>query len=114
MVLVGEDPASAVYVRSKEKAAHEAGMESFEHRLPAAASCGDFARFGEMSLNDNPAVDGILVQLPLPRHIDAGKVIDDRAGEGCRRLPLINVGKLGTGELETAFVPCTPGVHRCC
>ena len=74
VVLVGEDPASAVYVRSKGKATVEAGMLSFELKLPADISEGKLIDLIE-ELNTDPAVDGILVQLPLPDHIDPNQVI---------------------------------------
>src|SRR5690606_9459736 len=74
VVLVGEDPASNVYVRSKGKATVAAGMESFEHRLDASTSQADLIALVER-LNADPAVDGILVQLPLPAHIDEKAVI---------------------------------------
>ena len=73
-VLVGEDPASAVYVRSKAKATAEAGMESFSHQLPADTSEANLLELVEL-LNAGDGVDGILVQLPLPGHIDSAKVI---------------------------------------
>ena len=75
VVLVGEDPASQVYVRSKHKATVAANMESFEHRLPADTSDADLLALVER-LNNDAAVDGVLVQLPLPDHIDATKVIE--------------------------------------
>lgn len=108
VVIVGEDPASQVYVSSKGKKAKECGFLSFQHTLPANTS---EAKLLELiaSLNADPAIDGILVQLPLPAHIDSGKVIQtiapDKDVDGFH---FVNVGKLGTGELETAFVPCTP------
>jgi len=106
VVLVGEDPASAVYVRSKEKAAHEAGMESFEHRLPASASQETLLALVD-ELNDNPAVDGILVQLPLPPQIDERVVITrispDKDVDGFHP---VNAGRLAIGL--HGFVPCTP------
>ena len=106
VVLVGEDPASAVYVRSKEKAAHEAGMESFEHRLPASASQETLLALVD-ELNDNPAVDGILVQLPLPPQIDERVVITrispDKDVDGFHP---VNAGRLAIGL--NGFVPCTP------
>ena len=106
VVLVGEDPASAVYVRNKGKATVEAGMESFEHRLPADSSEAELLALVER-LNADPSVDGILVQLPLPVHIDADKVLTsidpDKDVDGFHP---INVGRLATG-LE-GFVPCTP------
>ena len=106
VVLVGEDPASAVYVRSKKKATAEAGMESFGHDLPAGTSEADIlALVAELNADDR--VDGILVQLPLPPHADAARVIDtiapDKDVDGFHAL---NAGRLATG-LE-ALVPCTP------
>jgi methylenetetrahydrofolate dehydrogenase (NADP+) / methenyltetrahydrofolate cyclohydrolase len=106
VVLVGEDPASAVYVRSKGKATVEAGMLSFEHRLPAATSEADLLALVDR-LNADRAVDGILIQLPLPRHIDASRIITridpDKDVDGFHP---VNAGRLATG-LE-GFVPCTP------
>ena len=106
VVLVGEDPASQVYVRSKGKQTTEAGMASFEHKLAATTPEADLlALIGR--LNRDPAVDGILVQLPLPKHIDARKVIEaiDPAKDVDGFHP-INVGRLAIGE--RALVPCTP------
>ena len=74
VVLVGEDPASAVYVRNKGKATREAGMESFEHRLPDSTTSAELLAL-VARLNADPAVDGILVQLPLPAHVDAQAVL---------------------------------------
>ncbi len=106
VVLVGEDPASAVYVRSKGKQTREAGMESFEHKLPADTSQDDLLALVDR-LNADPAVDGILVQLPLPRHIDEQAVLlrisPDKDVDGFHP---VNAGRLATG-LE-GFVPCTP------
>ena len=106
VVLVGEDPASAVYVRSKGKATVEAGMESFEHRLPADTSEANLLALVD-TLNDDPAVDGILVQLPLPPQIDPDKVITridpDKDVDGFHP---VNAGRLATGL--PGFVPCTP------
>ncbi len=96
-VLVGEDPASAVYVRSKNKATAEAGMESFAHNLPADTSEADLLALVDR-LNADPAVDGILVQLPLPAHIDATKVITridpDKDVDGFHP---VNAGRLAIG-----------------
>jgi methylenetetrahydrofolate dehydrogenase (NADP+) / methenyltetrahydrofolate cyclohydrolase len=106
VVLVGEDPASAVYVRSKGKATREAGMASFEHKLPADTSEADLlALVGR--LNADPAVDGILVQLPLPPQIDAAKVLAliDPAKD-VDGFHVENVGRLAVGA--EALVPCTP------
>ncbi len=106
VVLVGEDPASQVYVRNKAKQTAECGMQSFEHKLPAdtaeAALLALIAR-----LNADAEVDGILVQLPLPKHIDTQKVIEavvpKKDVDGFHP---INVGRLGAGL--DALVPCTP------
>jgi len=106
VVLVGEDPASAVYVRSKGKATVEAGMESFEYKLPADTSEADLLALVD-KLNADPAVDGILVQLPLPPQIDSAKVITridpDKDVDGFHP---VNAGRLATGL--HGFVPCTP------
>ncbi len=108
VVIVGEDPASQVYVRSKGKKATECGFHSVTHTLPEDTSEADLLAMVE-SLNNDAAIDGILVQLPLPDHIDEGKVIQTIAPEkDVDGFHFINVGKLGTGETETAFVPCTP------
>jgi methylenetetrahydrofolate dehydrogenase (NADP+)/methenyltetrahydrofolate cyclohydrolase len=105
-VLVGEDPASQVYVKSKGKASLEAGLNSFEHRLPASTSeAGLLALVAK--LNADPNVDGILVQLPLPKQIDPQRVIDaidprkDVDGFHAQ-----NVGWLWSGG--ASLVPCTP------
>ena len=106
VVLVGEDPASQVYVRSKHKATVAANMESFEHRLPADTSNADLRALVER-LNNDTAVDGILVQLPLPGHLDEQAVIaaisPDKDVDGFH---VINAGRLAVGQ--TGFVPCTP------
>ncbi|OWK30806.1 bifunctional methylenetetrahydrofolate dehydrogenase/methenyltetrahydrofolate cyclohydrolase FolD [Sphingomonas mucosissima] len=106
VVLVGEDPASAVYVRSKGKATIAAGMESFEHRLPADTSQETLETLVDQ-LNADPAVDGILVQLPLPRHLDESAIITridpDKDVDGFHP---VNAGRLATGL--PGFVPCTP------
>ena len=106
-VLVGEDPASSVYVSSKGKATREAGMESFSHQLPASVGEAELLAL-VARLNADGAVDGILVQLPLPAHIDSAKVIAaiDPAKDVDGFHP-INAGKLATGAAD-ALVPCTP------
>jgi len=106
VVLVGEDPASQVYVRSKAKQTVEAGMASFEHRLSAETTNGELLALIR-SLNEDDAVDGILVQLPLPSQIDAEKVL--RAIDPAKDVDgfhPINVGlvAMGTGGIA----PCTP------
>ncbi len=108
VVIVGEDPASQVYVASKSKKAKECGFLSVQHTLPADTSEADLLKL-IADLNADKSIDGILVQLPLPGHIDSGKVIQTIAPEkDVDGFHFVNVGKLGTGELETAFVPCTP------
>ncbi|MEM7215012.1 MAG: bifunctional methylenetetrahydrofolate dehydrogenase/methenyltetrahydrofolate cyclohydrolase FolD [Pseudomonadota bacterium] len=108
VVIVGEDPASQVYVRSKGKKATECGFHSVTHTLADDTSEADLLAMVE-SLNVDPKIDGILVQLPLPGHIDEGKVIQTIAPEkDVDGFHFINVGKLGTGETDSAFVPCTP------
>ncbi len=108
VVIVGEDPASQVYVASKSKKAKECGFHSVQHTLPAETSEETLLKLiGD--LNADPAIHGILVQLPLPAHLDSGKVIQTIAPEkDVDGFHFINVGKLGTGETRTAFVPCTP------
>ncbi len=106
VVLVGEDPASQVYVRSKARQTVEAGMASFEHRLPETASEAEVLAL-VAQLNGDPAVHGVLVQLPLPAQIDAGRVIEaiDPAKDVDGFHP-VNVGRLAAGH--PALVPCTP------
>ncbi|MFM8990054.1 MAG: bifunctional methylenetetrahydrofolate dehydrogenase/methenyltetrahydrofolate cyclohydrolase FolD [Alphaproteobacteria bacterium] len=106
VVLVGEDPASAVYVRNKGTATREAGMRSIEHRLPADASQAALLAL-VARLNADDEVDGILVQLPLPRHVDAQAVIAaiDPAKD-VDGFHVVNAGLLATGG--EALVPCTP------
>ncbi|MBM1221543.1 bifunctional methylenetetrahydrofolate dehydrogenase/methenyltetrahydrofolate cyclohydrolase FolD [Ponticoccus sp. SC2-23] len=106
VVLVGEDPASQVYVRSKGKQTVEVGMKSFEHKLPADTSEEALLTLVGQ-LNADPAVNGILVQLPLPGHIDSDLVINaiDPAKD-VDGFHISNVGLLGTGQ--KAMVPCTP------
>jgi methylenetetrahydrofolate dehydrogenase (NADP+)/methenyltetrahydrofolate cyclohydrolase len=106
VVLVGDDPASRIYVRSKGRATTEAGMESFEHLLPLDTSHAGLLALVER-LNGDEAVDGILVQLPLPAHIDEKAVIEalDPAKDVDGFHP-INAGRLAVGE--PALVPCTP------
>ncbi|OWU70412.1 bifunctional methylenetetrahydrofolate dehydrogenase/methenyltetrahydrofolate cyclohydrolase FolD [Marinibacterium profundimaris] len=106
VVLVGEDPASQVYVRSKGKQTVEAGMASFEHKLDADTPEADLLDLVE-TLNKDPQVHGILVQLPLPDHMDADKVINAIApAKDVDGFHISNVGLLGTGQ--KAMVPCTP------
>ncbi len=105
-VLVGSDPASEVYVRSKGKATREAGMNSYEHRLPASTDEAALLELVRL-LNADPAVHGILVQLPLPKQIREAAVIDaiDPAKD-VDGFHVVNAGKLATGG--DGMVPCTP------
>lgn len=106
VVLVGEDPASQVYVRSKGKQTIEAGMNSYEHKLPADTSESELLTLIHQ-LNADPDVHGILVQLPLPDHIDEALVINaiDPAKD-VDGFHISNAGLLATGQ--KAMVPCTP------
>lgn len=106
VVLVGEDPASQVYVRSKGKQTVEAGMNSFEHKLDADTSEADLLAVVDQ-LNNDPAVHGILVQLPLPDHLDSDLVINSiDPAKDVDGFHISNVGLLGTGQ--KSMVPCTP------
>jgi len=106
VVLVGEDPASEVYVRNKGKQTQEVGMSSYEHKLPDTASQSELLAVIEQ-LNNDSKVHGILVQLPLPDQIDSQAVINaidpDKDVDGFH---LVNVGRLATGA--PGLVPCTP------
>ena len=106
-VLVGEDPASHVYVASKQKAAREAGFHSERHLLSADATQDELLRV-IARLNADQAIHGILVQLPLPRQIDSGPILDAIAPEkDVDGFHPINVGRLATGD-PRAIAPCTP------
>ena len=106
VVLVGEDPASKVYVKNKALQTIEVGMNSWEHKLPAETSEADVLALVD-KLNKDPACHGILVQLPLPKHINAEKVLNtidpDKDVDGFHP---VNVGRLWVGE--KTLVPCTP------
>ncbi|PTW95384.1 tetrahydrofolate dehydrogenase/cyclohydrolase catalytic domain-containing protein, partial [Pararhodobacter aggregans] len=106
VVLVGEDPASEVYVKSKGKQTVEVGMNSYEHKLPAETSEADLLALIDR-LNKDAAVHGILVQLPLPGHLNSDLVINaiDPAKD-VDGFHISNVGLLGTGQ--KSMVPCTP------
>ncbi len=106
VVLVGEDPASQVYVRSKGKQTVEAGMNSYEHKLDADTS-QDYLLELIADLNADKDVHGILVQLPLPKHLNEDLVINSIAPEkDVDGFHISNVGLLGTGQ--KSMVPCTP------
>ena len=107
VVLVGEDPASSVYVRSKGKATVEVGMESLEFKRPATISQEELIELVE-ELNGDDRVDGILVQLPLPGHLDDKAVIATiDPAKDVDGFHVVNAGKLAVGD-PTALVPCTP------
>ncbi|WP_124084568.1 bifunctional methylenetetrahydrofolate dehydrogenase/methenyltetrahydrofolate cyclohydrolase FolD, partial [Pseudogemmobacter humi] len=106
VVLVGEDPASAVYVKNKGIQTKASGMNSFEHKLPADTSEADLLALIDR-LNADPAVHGILVQLPLPGHLNSELAINRIAPEkDVDGFHISNVGLLGTGQ--KSMVPCTP------
>ena len=106
VVLVGEDPASQIYVRNKGRRTIEAGMRSFEHKLPARTSQDELLALVRQ-LNGDPAVHGILVQMPLPKHIDADRIVaaldPDKDVDGLHPL---NAGRIVLGK--PGLVPCTP------
>ena len=107
VVLVGEDPASQVYVRNKGRQTKEAGMESFEHRLPADTSEADLLDLVRR-LNEDGKVNGILVQLPLPEHMDAQRVIETiEPAKDVDGFHPMNTGGLSNGD-AAALIPCTP------
>ncbi|MBI9016440.1 MAG: bifunctional 5,10-methylene-tetrahydrofolate dehydrogenase/5,10-methylene-tetrahydrofolate cyclohydrolase [Phycisphaerae bacterium] len=105
-ILVGADPASESYVRAKQKAAHELGFHSIQENIDASISEADLLALVE-KYNNDPTIDGILVQLPLPKHIDESKVLiainPDKDVDGFHP---VNVGRMVTGQ--PAFLPCTP------
>jgi len=108
VVIVGEDPASQVYVRNKKRTAEACGFHSVQHTLPADASQAEVLALVD-ELNNDPAIHGILVQLPLPGHIDelaVTQAIDP--GKDVDGFHFQNIGMLTAGHTESAFVPCTP------
>lgn len=106
VVLVGEDPASQVYVKNKGIATRKAGMRSLEHSLPADAKEDDVAALVR-ALNEDETVDGVLVQLPLPGHIDSGRIINEiDPAKDVDGLTEVNAGRLMLGK--EGLVPCTP------
>ncbi|NQY82035.1 MAG: bifunctional methylenetetrahydrofolate dehydrogenase/methenyltetrahydrofolate cyclohydrolase FolD [Alphaproteobacteria bacterium] len=107
VVLVGEDPASQVYVRNKKRSTEEVGMFSIEHKLPAETSETDLLALVQQ-LNADSSVDGILVQLPLPKHLNSNLVVNTiDPGKDVDGFHVVNAGKLAVGD-PTALVPCTP------
>jgi methylenetetrahydrofolate dehydrogenase (NADP+)/methenyltetrahydrofolate cyclohydrolase len=108
VVLVGDDPASQVYVRNKKRTAENCGFHSVQHTLNPDTSEREILALVDR-LNGDPAIHGILVQLPLPEHIDEQRVTQavspDKDVDGFH---FLNIGKLTSGHLHDAFVPCTP------
>ncbi len=108
VVLVGEDPASAIYTRNKEKASNEVGMRGTLHKLPADVSQEALLAIVK-KLNADPSTDGILVQLPLPKHIHEATILDaiDPSKDVDGFLPM-NAGLVATGRFDKALISCTP------
>jgi methylenetetrahydrofolate dehydrogenase (NADP+)/methenyltetrahydrofolate cyclohydrolase len=108
VVLVGADPASQVYVGAKGRAAQQCGFHSIQHDLPVTTNEADLLAL-IAKLNADPAIHGVLVQLPLPKSIDSARVLEavDPAKDVDGFHP-VNVGLLGSGSIERALVPCTP------
>ena len=107
VILVGDDPASHVYVGNKVKACEEVGIASYEHRMPATSTQAE-VRHAIKNLNMNPSVHGILLQLPLPAHLDSDPLIQSIAPhKDVDGLTFVNAGKLVAGD-ESGMVPCTP------
>ncbi|MDB5551156.1 MAG: bifunctional methylenetetrahydrofolate dehydrogenase/methenyltetrahydrofolate cyclohydrolase [Rhizobium sp.] len=108
VVLVGADPASQAYVGSKSKMAKECGFKSVQHSLEENTSQGDLMKL-VAEINADPSIHGILVQLPLPKHLDSEAVIQSILPEkDVDGLHVVNAGKLATGDSETGLISCTP------
>lgn len=108
VVIVGDDPASHAYVGAKSRMAKQCGFNSIQHTLPAETSQADLMAL-VASLNDDSEIDGILVQLPLPKPLDSEPVIQSILPEkDVDGLHVVNAGKLATGDLKTGLISCTP------
>ena len=108
VVIIGEDPASQVYVRNKKRTAEACGFHSLRHSLPTDVAQQDVLDL-VASLNEDPAIHGILVQLPLPEHLDEQRITQSIApSKDVDGFHYINIGKLTAGDTADAFVPCTP------
>ena len=108
VVIVGEDPASQVYVRNKKRTAESCGFHSVQHALPADTNQEDLLALID-ELNADPAIHGILVQLPLPAHLDEQTVTQSISpAKDVDGFHFVNIGKLTAGRIAEAFVPCTP------
>jgi methylenetetrahydrofolate dehydrogenase (NADP+)/methenyltetrahydrofolate cyclohydrolase len=108
VVIIGDDPASQVYVRNKKKRAEECGFHSVQHTLAEDAAQEDVLRLID-ELNNDPGIHGILVQLPLPQHLDEQSITQAISpAKDVDGFHFINIGKLTSGNTGDAFVPCTP------
>ncbi|PPJ49323.1 bifunctional methylenetetrahydrofolate dehydrogenase/methenyltetrahydrofolate cyclohydrolase FolD [Rhizobium sp. KAs_5_22] len=108
VIIVGDDPASHAYVGAKSRMARECGFASVQHTLPADTTQEQLAAL-VTTLNEDSAVHGILVQLPLPKHFDSDAIIQSiRPEKDVDGLHVVNAGKLATGDLQTGLVSCTP------
>ena len=108
VVIIGENPASQVYVRNKKRTAESCGFHSVQHTLADAASEQDVLQLID-ELNSDPAIHGILVQLPLPGHLDEQTITQAVSpAKDVDGFHLINIGKLTAGHTADAFIPCTP------
>ncbi|UPA24960.1 bifunctional methylenetetrahydrofolate dehydrogenase/methenyltetrahydrofolate cyclohydrolase FolD [Shinella oryzae] len=108
VVIVGDDPASHAYVSSKSRMAKECGFNSIQHTLPEETTQEELARLVE-TLNADESIHGILVQLPLPKHLDSDPIIQSiRPEKDVDGLHVVNAGKVATGDLDGGLVSCTP------
>ncbi|TRL43032.1 bifunctional methylenetetrahydrofolate dehydrogenase/methenyltetrahydrofolate cyclohydrolase FolD [Rhizobium straminoryzae] len=108
VVIVGNDPASHAYVNAKSRMAKQCGFTSIQHSLPEETTQAELEAL-VASLNDDPAIHGILVQLPLPRHLDSEPVIQSiRPDKDVDGLHVVNAGKLASGDLSSGLISCTP------
>ena len=108
VVIVGEHPASQVYVRNKQRTAEKCGFRSVKHAVPEDVSEDELLALID-TLNADEAIHGILVQLPLPRHFDEGRITQSiRPDKDVDGFHFVNIGKLTAGQTDDAFVPCTP------
>ncbi|WP_312414607.1 bifunctional methylenetetrahydrofolate dehydrogenase/methenyltetrahydrofolate cyclohydrolase FolD [Shinella sp.] len=108
VIIVGDDPASHAYVSSKSRMAKECGFNSIQHTLPEETTQEELARLVE-TLNADESIHGILVQLPLPRHLNSDPIIQSiRPEKDVDGLHVVNAGKVATGDLDGGLVSCTP------
>ena len=108
VVIIGEDPASQVYVRNKKRTAEACGFKSVRHSLAADVSESEVLQLVE-SLNEDPSIHGILVQLPLPDHLDEQRITQSISpAKDVDGFHYVNIGKVTAGDTTDAFVPCTP------